>query len=207
MSDHPRHPRFVLALAALVLLGWLVGSACKPQYVRGSEKEDLDKQAMSLKLDRKDLQRLYKKNKDKLLNSSIVQQWNRQAREKKPPVVAIFPMRNETNQSLAVDALLSKFETDLVNKTQADVISHERQSELIAEVKRQQKSSYNQQRLAEYGKQLGAQYFVTGKIYGVREQVKKEKRQQYFMSVQVINVATGVIEFQNEEGITKGYVK
>ncbi|MFB6374762.1 MAG: penicillin-binding protein activator LpoB, partial [Bradymonadaceae bacterium] len=166
-----------------------------------------DEAAMSTRLDRKDLNKLYKDNIDKLISSSIVSQWDRQAAQGTAPVVAIFPMRNETSQDLALDALLSKFETDLVNQSAADVVSHENQAELIAEIKRQQSDAYNPKRLASYGKQLGAQYFVTGKVYGVREQVKQEKRQQYFMFVQVIDVETGAIKFQNESKVTKGYVK
>jgi PBP1b-binding outer membrane lipoprotein LpoB len=175
--------------------------------VRGSEKEELDEYAMSLRLDRKDINRLYDKNIDKMMNSSIISQWERQAAQGTAPVVAIFPMRNETNQNVELDAVLSKFETDLVNQTPVDVVSHENQSELIAEIKRQQSDAYNPRRLAPYGKQLGAQFFVTGKLYGVREQVRGEKRQQYFMFIQVIDVATGAIKFQNEAGVTKGLVK
>ncbi len=197
----------LIAALALFMLGSTFATGCKPQYVRGSEKDDIDEAAMSMRLDRKDLEKLYKKTVDRMMSASIVQQWNRQAATGDAPVVAIFPMRNETNQNLALDALLSKFETDIVNQTSADVISHERQAELIAEIKRQQSDAYNPKRLADYGQQMGAQYFVTGKVYGVREQVKREKRQQYFMFVQVLNVETGAIKFQSEENITKGFMK
>ena len=199
--------RFLILTATILFAGAIIATACKPQYVRGSEKEDLDDPAMSMRLDRKDLNRLYDKNIKKLMGSSIIKEWERTAAQGTAPVVAIFPMRNETGEDLALDALLSKFETDLVNQSAADIVSHENQAELIAEIKRQQSDAYNPRRLASYGKQLGAQYFVTGKVYGVREQVKKEKRQQYFMFVQVLNVETGAIEFQNEAGLTKGYVK
>lgn len=199
--------RNFVVFAAVMIVGAAWAAGCQPQYVRGSEKEDLDEAAMSTRLDRKDLNKLYDDNIDKLLSSSVVSQWDRTAAQGTAPVVAIFPMRNETSQDLALDALLSKFETDLVNQSAADVVSHENQAELIAEVKRQQSDAYNPRRLASYGKQLGAQYFVTGKVYGVREQVKKEKRQQYFMFVQVLDVETGAIKFQNEAKVTKGYVK
>lgn len=203
----PAASRLLTMALAVVCVGGLLLAGCKPQYVRGSEKEELDEYAMSLRLDRKDLNKLYDENIDKMMNASIISQWERQAAQGTAPVVAIFPMRNETDQNLALDALLSKFETDLVNQTPVDVVSHENQSELIAEIKRQQSDAYNPRRLAPYGKQLGAQFFVTGKVYGVREQVRGEKRQQYFMFVQVIDVATGAIKFQNEAGVTKGFVK
>jgi len=198
----------VVASVAFLLFAGLVGaSGCKPQYTRGTEKEDLDEAAMSTRLDRRDLNKLYNDIADTMMNSSVVSQWERTAAQGTAPVVAIFPMRNETKQDVELDALLSKFETDLVNQTPVDVVSHENQAELIAEIKRQQSDAYNPKRLAQYGKQLGAQYFVTGKVYGVREQVDKEKRQQYFMFVQVLNVETGAIKFQKESKVTKGFVK
>jgi hypothetical protein len=160
-----------------------------------------------MRLDRKDIEKMYNDTIDKMMNSSVVRQWERQAAQGPAPVVAIFPMRNETNEDVELDALLSKFETDLVNQSAADVVSHENQPELIAEIKRQQSDAYNPRRLSQYGQQLGAQFFVTGKVYGVREQVKKEKRQQYFMFVQVINVETGAVKFQNEAEVTKGFVR
>jgi uncharacterized protein (TIGR02722 family) len=195
------------ALACLVLFGGIAATSCKPQYTRDTEKEDLDEAAMSTRLDRKDLNRLYDNVIDNLMGSSIVSQWEREAAQGDAPVVAAFPMRNKTQQDVQLDVVLRKFEQDLVNKSAAEVVSHEDQPELIAEVKRQQSDAYDPKRLSKYGRQLGAQYFVTGKVYGVREQVDKEKRQQYFMFVQVLNVETGAIKFQDEAKVTKGYVR
>ncbi len=195
----------------VMVLGVLVGlSACgKPQYVRDTEEPRLDDYTMSLRLDREDLNRLYDENAKKLMASKIVNQWDRSAATGTTPVVAIFPMRNETSEHIeqGLDALLSKFETDLVNGSSIDVVSHESQPDLIAEVKRQQSEVYDPARLAEFGRQLGAQYFVTGKVYDVAEQVKGEKRVQYFMFVQVIEVATSAIKFQNESAISKGLIR
>lgn len=185
-------------------------SACgKPQYVRDTEEPRIDDYTMSLRLDREDLNRLYEDNAKKLMSSPIVKQWERTAATGTAPVVAIFPMRNETSEHIeqGLDALLSKFETDLVNKTPADVVSHENQPDLIAEVKRQQSEAYDPTRLAQFGRQLGAQYFVTGKVYDVAERAKEERRVQYFMFVQVIDVETGAIKFQNESEITKALIR
>lgn len=198
----------LLMLALLGALALSIGCA-GPKYVRDSEKEDIDEYTMSTRFDRKDLDRLYKENIDKMLNSRVLQAWEREAATGDAPVVAIFPMRNETSEHIgsSLDTLLSKFETDLVNNSAADVVSHENQPELIAEVKRQQSAAYDPTRLASYGSQLGAQYFVTGKVRDVAETVKGERRVQYFMFVQVIEVATGAIKFQNEAGLTKGLMK
>jgi PBP1b-binding outer membrane lipoprotein LpoB len=196
----------LIALAGMLALP--LGCA-EPQYVRDTEMENIDEYTMSLRFDRKDLDRLYKENIDKLLSSRITDVWERRAAAGDPAVVAIFPMRNETSEHIgnSLDALLSKFETDLVNNSAADVVSHENQPELIAEIKRQQSAAYDPQRLASFGKQLGAQYFVTGKVYDVAEKVEDERRVQYFMFVQVIDVETGAIKFQNESALTKGLME
>jgi len=185
-------------------------SACGgPQYVTDTEEPNLDSYTMSLRLDRKDLERLYEENADKLFSSAIIKQWEREASSGSAPVVAIFPMRNETSEHISsqLDALLSKIETDLVNQSPADVVSHENQIDLIAEVKQQQSEAYDPARLAQYGRQLGAQYFITGKVYDSAERVGEERRVQYFMFMQVIEVETGAIKFQNEAALSKGFIR
>lgn len=192
--------------SSIVLLALLLAGCGQPKYVRGSEEPRLDEYAMSLRFDGKDLDELYDANINALLTSSVVRRWDRARPE---PVVAIFPMRNETSEHISPQlmTLLSRFETDLVNRTAASVVSHENQPELIAEVIRQQSDIYDPQRLAQYGRQLGAQYFVTGKVYDVAERVKNERRVQYFMFVQVIEVETGQVHFQNEARLTKGLIR
>ncbi|MEZ4461567.1 MAG: penicillin-binding protein activator LpoB [bacterium] len=193
----------------MIMAAVLAVGCGEPQYVRDTEEPNLDNYTMSLRLDRKDLDRLYQENAEKLFTSGVFKQWERDAATGKRDVVAIFPMRNETSEHIdsQLDALLSKIETDLVNQSAADVVSHENQPDLIAEVKRQQSEAYDPARLAQYGRQLGAQYFVTGKVYDSAERVDDERRVQYFMFMQVIEVATGAIKFQNEAALSKGLIK
>lgn len=185
-------------------------SACgQPQYVRDTEAPEVDDYALSLRFDKRDLERLYDENADRLLRSKIANAWERQSRSGPQPTVAVFPMRNETSEHIdqSLDTLLSKIETDLVNGVDVAVVSHENQPDLIAEVKRQQSDAYDPVRLARYGKQLGAQYFVTGKVYDVAEYAGDERRVQYFMFIQVLNVETSQIEFQSESNLTKAFMR
>ena len=201
----------LLLLAALVITATALLPSCGggPTYVRDTEMKEIDSYTMSLRLDRVDLERLYKDNIDEMLSSSIIKQWERSSAMGNPPVVAIFPMRNETSEHIGdqLETLLSKFETDLVKKSPVDVVDMSRQPTLMAEIRRQQSTAYDPQRLSQYGRQLGAQYFVTGKVYDVSERIKNERRVQYFMFVQIVSVETGAIKFQNESKLTKGYVK
>ncbi len=193
-------------LAAVVAVGLAGLPGCgSPQHARGSENPEIDEMTMSLRFDRKDLRKLYNKNIDKLMGSAVMDQWKREARDGDPPVVALFPIRNETSEHIRepLDSLLSKFQTDLVNKAPVDVVARESQQEMITEIKRQQAAAYDPKRLAKYGKQLGAQYFVTGKVYDVAERTEGERRVQYFLFIQVLDVETGAIKFQAESGLSK----
>ena len=141
------------------------------------------------------------------MKSAIVAQWRSQATST-PSVVAVLPFRNETSEHIggALDALLSRIETDLINQSGADVVSHENQGTLLQELQAQGSDAFDPGRVAAYGQQLGAQYFVTGKVYDSAERVDDERRVQYFMFVQVLDIATGAIKFQHESELTKGLI-
>jgi len=190
--------RIFVAVTALV-----VGCG-GPTYVRDSDVKNLDEYAMSTGLDRRDIERLYDENVRSLMESAIVGEW-----KKDMPVVAIFPITNETSEHVGtqLDALLSKLETQLVNGGFAQVVSRERQKQLIAEVEAQQGGAFNPSSAANYGQQLGAKFYVTGKLHDSAERAESERRVQYFLFMQVVDVQTGVIRWQNEAKLSKGLVQ
>ena len=57
------------------------------------------------------------------------------------------------------------------------------------------------------GRQLGARYVVTGKVTSVDERLKKTRRVQYSLILQVIEVETGLIRFQNEATRSKALIR
>ena len=123
--------------------------------------------------------------------------------------MAIFPVKNDTSEHIddQLNALLSDFETSLVNSGNLTVISHERQRALVEELKLQQSAVFEQDKAAQLGRQLGAQYFVTGKMASADEKTDGERRVQYFLYMQVIEVETGAIRWQNKAALTKGLIK
>ncbi len=194
----------LLTLAALSAAFSL--QACGPSYVRGSDDPSIDKYAMSTSLDKVDLEKLFKANADSLFNSNIAIRWQQLENAGKSQNVAIFAIQNETSEHISgqLSTLLSKFETDLINSGIATVVSHERQMQLIEELQIQESAAFDPARSAQLGRQLGAQYFITGKIYDAAERNNDERRVQYFLFMQCIEVETGAIKWQNEAQVTKG---
>lgn len=198
-----RHPSLQHLILVIAVLGVSAASvACStPRAVRGENVEGLDDQAMGTGLDRRDLQKLLSENMNALQSSAVVEQWEAEDR----PRVSVLPFRNETSEHIddALNALIGDVETTLVNAGHASVISLENQPSLMAEVRRQQGEAFDQGKAAQVGRQLGVQYIITGKVFTTDEKFNDERRVQYYMFMQVLDVETGEILFQNKAALTK----
>lgn len=197
------------SLSVGLALGLALGAAgCKPKAIRGGEgtdNPDLDEGAMGTGLDRKDLSDLMKKNMAALMGSPVWTQW----RSGTQPVVAIWPIKNDTSEHLddQMLTLLSDMETELINGGVVSVVSRERQAEMIAEANLQQTADFNPALASQIGKQIGAQYFITGKLQAVDERFDKERRVQYTLFLQVLDVETSIVKFQTKSERSKAIVR
>jgi penicillin-binding protein activator len=193
----------------LSLLAGAVLAGCGPKYVRQSDVPDIDEAAMSTRLDRKDMDQLFQANIESLLGSPQMAAWQKAAAEGKKPVVAIFPIKNDTTEHIdtQLSALLSKMETRLVSTGAASVVSHERQRQLAEEMRVQESAVFDPAQAARMGRMLGAKFFITGKIYDNTELSKKRRRVQYFLFMQAVETETSLVGWQNEAELTKGLVK
>lgn len=206
---HDRHRISSAALVVLCLASFVGAAGCKPKAIRGgegTENPDFDEGAMSTGLDRKDLQDLMSKNMAALVGSPLWGQWRAAGAQ---PVVAIWPIKNDTTEHLddQMLTLLSDMETELLNSGVVSVVSRERQAEMMAEAGLQQGADFDPAMAAQIGKQIGAQYFLTGKLQAVDERINKERRVQYTLFMQVIEVETSLLKFQTKSERTKGIVR
>jgi len=195
----------VIGVALLSALGLSGGCAHHTRAVRGDDEPGLDYAAMSTTLDRRDLQRMLNENMEKLRTSAVVQRWSSENR----PSVSVLPIKNETTEHIdsPLQALISDVETKLIEWGGVRVISLENQQDLLNEIRRQYSEGFDQTQIAHWGKQIGARYFVTGKVYTTDERVGVQRRVQYYMFMQVLDVETGEILFQNKSAVTKAIVR
>jgi uncharacterized protein (TIGR02722 family) len=160
---------------------------------------------MSTGLDKRDLQKMLNENMETMRHSAVVQRW---LAEDRPPV-AVMPIRNETSEHIdgPLQALISDVETKLIEWGAVRVISLENQQSLLEEIKKQSGAGFDQAQVASFGRQVGAKYLVTGKVYTTDERVGDQRRVQYYMFIQVIGVETGEVFFQNKNAVTKAIVR
>jgi hypothetical protein len=193
--------RLIVAGALLSLSSLAVGCG-GPEYVRGSQDPSIDAHAMSTGLDKEDIQRALKETLNKMRSAPVMNMWRT---TNPPPTVAVFPFQNSTDEHIdsALETILSEAETWLVDANVVSVISRERQNQMIREVEGQAQPVFNPAHAARYGQQLGAKYFITGKISGNDERTEDMRRVQYFLYLQVIEVETSAIRGQWKTEITK----
>lgn len=199
-------------LSLVLLAGVLAGSlGCKPKAVRGgpgTENPNLDEGAMGTGLDRVDIDYLVDQNLSAMFASGW---WARdvQGSAGDPPIVAIWPIKNATSQHLddQMLTLLSQIETTLVNSGAVSVVSRERQAEMVSEAQMQNTDIFDPATAARLGAQLGAKYYVTGKVTSNEERFDKERRIQYSLFIQVIEIETSMIKFQFTSERSKAIVR
>ncbi|MFK7897744.1 MAG: CsgG/HfaB family protein [Myxococcota bacterium] len=194
---------FTLILSAVAIAMF---SGCATEVLRGGEgtaNPDLDADALSIKLDREDINYLVANYLEALEGSRFWMGDVQRATER--PLMAIWPVQNATSQHIEdqLNTMLSSIETSLVNTGDVRVVDRSTQDALVREIGVQQGAAYDPATAQRLGRQLGVQYFVTGKITSVDERLNKRKRVTYSLFLQVLEVETGLIEFQNEVTRTK----
>ena len=181
-------------------------ASCSPRAMRGgagTANPNLDAPAMSTTLDKTDIDYLVTETLNPLLGSRF---WAGEIRAANPaPLVAIWPIQNNTSYHIDEQllTLLSSIETTLVNSGDVRVVNRQRQSELAQEIGLQQTASFDPTTARQVGRQMGAEYFVTGKITSVEEKIQNTRRVQYMLFIQVLDIETGLIKFQNESARSK----
>jgi PBP1b-binding outer membrane lipoprotein LpoB len=187
------------AWLAIALLSF--APACAPQVTRGgagTARPDMDAAALGVGLDREDINYLVAQN---LASLSASRFWTGTVMPASTPaLVAIWPIENRTTQHLEdqLVTILSSIETSLVNSGEVSVVARSDQEDLIDEIRRQGDPMYAQATAQRAGRQLGAKYFVTGRITSVDEKLSNIRRLQYSLFLQVLEVETGLVRWQNE---------
>jgi PBP1b-binding outer membrane lipoprotein LpoB len=191
--------RGACALAVIALVSFALG--CAPQATRGgagTARPEMDEPALGVGLDREDINYLVAQNLASLEDSKF---WLGEVVPKSPPpIVAIWPIENRTSQHIEdqLVTILSSIETTFVNSGEVRVVARNEQENLADEIRRQNTSMFDPRAAQRAGRQLGAAYFVTGRITGVDEKLSGVRRLQYSLFLQLLEVETGLVRWQHE---------
>ena len=195
----PRAAQLAVALTSLALVA--LATSCAPQASRGgagTARPEMDEAALGVGLDREDINYLVAENLSALEASRF---WVGTVGPANPaPIVAVWPIENRTSQHIEdqLVTILSSIETTFVNSGEVRVVARNEQENLANEIGRQSSSMFDPRSAQRAGRQLGAAYFVTGRITGVDEKLSDIRRVQYSLFLQMLEVETGQVRWQNE---------
>ena len=190
---------FVFILLSYILL---VLAACGPRaFMKGTYEDPNEIKMLSDKFNENDMQLLAKKMISSL--SSAKSMINRP----KKPVVIIELVRNRTSEHVDMKSLTDKIRAALINSGKFTFIEKDLRNTLVEEYDYQDSKYVDKKTAKPIGKQIAADYILSGDLSSIVQQAGKDKQVYYKLNMNVTNITTGIIEWTDEKEIRKAFKK
>ncbi len=121
------------------------------------------------------------------------------------PVVIAYGITNRTDEHIDTQAITEKIQTGLTRSGKLRFINKEARDKIQKEIGYQQGGMINPETRTKLGKQIGAEYMLTGSITSITtEEGKgirlKEKRVKYYkVALELTDLNTNIIEWSDEQ--------
>ncbi len=124
----------------------------------------------------------------------------------KKPIVIVDEIENSTSEHIDTDAIGQAMQNELINSGKIRFIDKGAREKILKEIKYHQESGMVAQDSAKKkGKQIGADFFLTGKISAIQNVQGGYKTVQYQTTVKLTNLETSEILFQDMYTIKKKF--
>ena len=191
---------FFAALVSVLLFG--AGCAGNRAFTEG-EYDDLSQaRLLDDKFNETDMRMIAETMIQSLTGSAVIQ------KEDQRPVVLITLVRNRTQEHIDMKSMTDKIRVQLIKSGKFRFSSKSARGEIADELAYQNESGYVDPVTARTkGKQVGADYFLTGEISDRVQQVGNKKYVYYKATFNLVNIESGLIDWTDEKEIRKFYKK
>jgi uncharacterized protein (TIGR02722 family) len=180
------------SMMVVCLLAGLLGCGTKVRYGNPEAVETLTPTFGST-----DLQMIAAKMAQSLLASPVIQEGHQ-------PVILVSTIRNKTEEHIDTKAITDKIRTTLLQSGKVRFAAGEVRQEIIDELEYQERSGYvNPETSKKIGKQVGADYLLTGDISAIKKERGSTKDYYYRMTLNLDDLETGLISWADEKEIRK----
>ncbi|MDR0997096.1 MAG: penicillin-binding protein activator LpoB [Zoogloeaceae bacterium] len=145
-----------------------------------------------------DVQRLSEKLTESLRQSPVIQQ----AISDKTLIVA-SAVQNKTSEYFDTHLITDRILTALAKDGLRYVIESDNMQNQIDELDRQASEYYDQQSTTKIGQMKGARYRLDGSLSSIVKKDGRKKDVYYVMNLRLIDIATGIVEWSDEQEIRK----
>lgn len=127
---------------------------------------------------------------------------------KKRPVVLVTLTKNRTQEHIDMKSLTDKIRVALVKSGKFRFTDKDVRSEIAEELDYQGESGYvDPANARKKGKQIGANYFLTGEVTDRVQEVGGKKYVYYKATFNLVGIESGLIDWTDEKEIRKFYKK
>lgn len=188
-------------LFSIVLL-FVLGGCAGREFSEGKYDDMSQDRLLDDKFNESDMRRIADTMIQSLTESVVVKEM------KKRPVVLVTLTKNRTQEHIDMKSMSDKIKVALVKSGKFRFTEKEVRADLSEEVDYQNQSGYvDPEHARQKGKQIGADYFLTGEITDRVQEVGSKKYVYYKATFNLINIQTGILDWTDEKELRKEYRK
>lgn len=192
----------ILNFLCIGVIGIALTGCGSRQFTQGKYDDLSEERLLDDKFNESDMRQIAETMVKSLTESRVVTE------NPKAPVVLVTLVKNRASEHIDMKSMTDKIRTALVKSGKFRFTEKEAREELSGETQYQNESGYVDSATArKKGKQIGAQYFLTGEIADRVQEVGSKKYVYYKATFNLINVETGIIDWTDEKEIRKYYQK
>lgn len=148
-----------------------------------------------------------RKTAEALIKAMLEQPWLKvyQSKNKRRPIFYIDAIQNKTAEHIDTGALVDYLRDELLNSGQIRFINKEQRSKLNEELKYQQSGAVAKKTRAKYGRQIGINYILDGKLSSYEHVRGGLKTVTYQVVLYLTKLETSEIEWSKKHLIKKRF--
>lgn len=191
-----------LRILGILSLFALFTSCGDREFTQGSYDDMSKDRLLDDKFNESDMRMIADTMIKSLAESPVVMQM------RKPPVVLVTMVKNRTEEHIDMKSMTDKIRVALLKSGKFRFTDKEARGEMAEETEYQNSSGYVDPNTArQKGKQVGADYFLTGEITDRVQEVGSKKYVYYKATFNLMNIQTGLQDWADEREIRKYYQK
>jgi uncharacterized protein (TIGR02722 family) len=195
----------VLRICGLIgaTVGLLALTGCGSRQFSQGKYDDLSEdRLLDDKFNESDMRIIAEAMVKSLIDSPVIRE------AKKAPVVLVTLVKNRTQEHIDMKSMTDKMRVALLKSGRFRFTDKEVREEIADELDYQNQSGYVDAATArQKGRQIGAQYFLTGEITDRVQEVGSKKYVYYKATFNLVNIQNAMFEWSDEKEIRKFYQK
>ncbi|MDB5039096.1 MAG: penicillin-binding protein activator LpoB [Bacteriovoracaceae bacterium] len=191
----------ILSLSLLFVFGANFISCGPKAFTKGGYDDPNKVILLDDKFNENDMQLISNQLVDSLTKFTKIQN------AQKPPVVMVGRVRNRTSEHIDVKSLTDKIRTALIKSQKFSFSDKESRDELAEEYEYNAGKFVDKKSAKAAGKQVGADYLITGDIASNVQEVGDDKIVYYKVTLNLNNLETNIIEWSDDKEVRKRYRK